>query len=122
MKNIILVSFLITAIVIMNTRSIAQNLQSREIDSIEQAIIQYMDWYDLPGLSIGLIKNGEIFYTKGFGIKCIETNEPVTKNTIFSTASVTKLFVGIAIMQLYEEKKIDLNDNVSKYLPYFERN
>ena len=47
MKNKIFVCVLITVSVIMNTRSIAQNPKSFKIDSIEQSIIQYMNWYNL---------------------------------------------------------------------------
>ena len=120
MKIKFIITILIAACAILNTRSHAQDKRSIEIASLEQSIVQYMDWYDLPGLAVGLIKNGEIFFQKGFGVKSLKANnEAVTKNTIFSTASVTKLFVGTAIMQLYEEKKIALNETVSKYLPYF---
>ena len=120
MKTRIFLTILIATTFVTNSDLIAQNTEINETKSIKQHISQYMNWYDIPGLSIGLIKNGEIYYTKGFGIKCIDSKEKVTKNTIFSTASVTKLFVGMAIMQLNEENKVDLNKSVSSYLPYFE--
>ena len=119
MKRIFIVIY-ISAIFVTYLRSIERNHQSFEIDSLEKYIIQYMDWYNLPGLAVGLVNDGEIVYTKGFGVKCVNGTEEVTKNTIFSIASVTKLFVGISVMQLYEENKMDLNDPISKYLPYFE--
>jgi len=111
---------LVTMSIISFSKLFAQNPQHTIFDPLEEYFIQYMDWYELPGLAVGLIKNGEIIYTNGFGIKCIERKENVTESSIFSTASVTKLFVGIAIMQLYEQKRIDLDESVSKYLSYFE--
>ena len=121
MKKIIVIIYVVAAF-LSNQKSFAQNSQNFETDSLEQYIIQYMDWYDFPGLSVGLIMDGEIIYSKGFGVKCIDSKEKVTENTIFSTASVTKLFVGIAIMQLYEDNKVNLDESVSNYLPYFELN
>jgi len=121
MKKIMVIIYIVI-VFISPSKLIAQNDQKIEIDLLEQDIIQYVEWYRLPGLSIGLIKDSQVYYTKGFGVKCIDSKENVTKNTIFSTASVTKLFVGIAIMQLYEENKVNLNESVSNYIPYFEIN
>ncbi len=104
---------------ISSSKLIAQNPQHINVDPLEEYFIRYLDWYELPGLAIGLIEDGEVLYTKGFGVKCIDKKDEVTENTIFSTASVSKLFVGIAIMQLYEEKKIDLDGSIYEYLPYF---
>jgi len=97
----------------------AQTPQNFKIIELEQYIHQYKDWYDLPGVAVGLVRHGKIIYTKGFGVKCLKSNGTVTEKTIFSTASVTKLFVATAVMQLYEENKIHINKPVTKYLSFF---
>lgn len=73
----------------------------------------------LPGMAIGIVKNGKLIYAKGFGVAKLGTNTPVTSRSLFHMASVTKTFVATAVMQLVEQGKIDLDAPVTKYLPYF---
>ena len=73
----------------------------------------------LPGLALGVVKNGKLVYAKGFGVSKLGSNTPVTSRSLFHMASVTKTFVATAIMQLVEQGKIDLDAPVTKYLPYF---
>jgi len=73
----------------------------------------------IPGLAIGIVKNGKLTYAKGFGVSRLGTAKPVTTRTLFHMASVTKTFVGTAVMQLVEAGKIDLDAPLARYLPYF---
>jgi CubicO group peptidase (beta-lactamase class C family) len=73
----------------------------------------------LPGMAIGVVKNGKLIYAKGFGFAKLGTDTPVTSRSLFHMASVTKTFVATAIMQLVEQGKIDLDAPVTRYLPYF---
>ncbi len=82
-------------------------------------INEYLDWFNIPGLSIAIVSGGKIVFSRGYGVNSVNTGKRVTPDTLYSTASVTKLFVGTAIMQLAEQKRINLNDPVIKYLPYF---
>lgn len=86
-------------------------------DSIETYIQQGMKDWDVPGLSIVIIKDGKIVHMKGYGVKNIQSNEPVDENTLFMIASNTKLFTGIALANLEYRKKINLNDKITKYFP-----
>lgn len=94
-------------------------LDSALVAKIEAAITQTMKIYQIPGLSIGIIKDGQIAYTKGFGLAEVGTERAVTPETVFQLGSVSKMMVGIAIMQLKEQGKIDLDAPVTDYLPYF---
>src|ERR1051326_167041 len=76
----------------------------------------------VPGFAIGVVKNGNLIYAKGFGVARLGTNTPVTTKSLFHMASVTKTFVATAIMQLVEQGKIDLDAPLTKYLPYFKMN
>lgn len=82
-------------------------------------INEVMQAYDLPGFAIGIVKDNEIVYARGFGYKNIDTKKPVTTTTLFHLASISKPFVATAIMQLVEQGKIDLEAPVTAYLPYF---
>lgn len=94
-------------------------LDSALVSKIEAAISQTMKIYQLPGLSIGIIKDGQVAYTKGFGLAEVGTDRAVTPEIVFQLASNSKTVVVTAIMQLKEQGKIDLDAPVTTYLPYF---
>jgi CubicO group peptidase (beta-lactamase class C family) len=72
-----------------------------------------------PGYAIGIVKNNRLIYAKGFGLAKLGTPNPITPQSLFHMASVTKPFVATAVMQLVEAGKIDLDASPAKYLPYF---
>lgn len=78
-----------------------------------------IDKYQIPGISLGINHLGERRYYKGFGYRDIENKLPVTEDTIFGIASITKSFTCVAIMQLQEAGKLSVHDPVIKYLPEF---
>ena len=65
-------------------------------------IEEVMQAYDLPGFAIGVVKDNEVVYARGFGYKNIDTEDPVTTTTLFHMASISKPFVATALMQLVE--------------------
>ena len=76
-----------------------------------------MEAYDIPGLSVDLVAGGKVIYAKGHGVRNIETQSPVTANSIFHTASVSKLFTALAIMELMADGKLALSDKVTQVVP-----
>lgn len=76
--------------------------------------------YNTPGLSVGIVQNGEVIFVDGFGV--LEEGKPqkADKNTLYSIASNTKAFISASIATLVKEGKINWDDKVQKYLPYFE--
>lgn len=86
-------------------------------DSLESYIKNGMQNWDIPGLAIAIIKDGKPVLMKGFGVRDIETGEPVDENTLFFIASNTKLFTGTALAQLEYNKKLSLDDKITKYFP-----
>ncbi len=95
---------------------IAQNTKAEiRIDSI-------MKVYKMVGLSVAVVKKGDLIYTHSFGLKNIATNTPLTDDNIFRIASISKSFSATAVMQLVEAKKLSLNDDVSKLIGFTVRN
>lgn len=78
--------------------------------------------FNLPGLAVGIIKDGEVVFKKGYGYQNTESKTLITPQTVFGVASVSKAFTGAAILMLVDEKKIKLDDKVIKYLPDFRLN
>jgi CubicO group peptidase (beta-lactamase class C family) len=72
---------------------------------------------DAPGLAIDVMKNGESVYRKGFGMADLEHSVPITPNTVFHVASVSKQFTAFAMLLLAKEGRLSLNDDVRKYIP-----
>jgi CubicO group peptidase (beta-lactamase class C family) len=73
-----------------------------------------------PGFAVGVVKDHELFYAKGFGVMNLETGGEITERTLFHMASITKPFVATSIVQLLEQEKLSLDDRIVEYLPYFE--
>ncbi len=75
----------------------------------------------IPGAVFILVKDGEVFFAKGYGHANLEKRTPVIPDkTIFRVGSVSKLFTATAVMQLYERKQLKLEDYVNKYLRLFQ--
>jgi dipeptidyl aminopeptidase/acylaminoacyl peptidase/CubicO group peptidase (beta-lactamase class C family) len=75
-----------------------------------------MKHYDVPGVSIAVIDDGEIAWAKGYGVREKGTETPVGTDTLFQAASISKPVTAAATLQLAEEGKLDLDTNVNSYL------
>ncbi len=88
-------------------------------DSLTNYINQGLKDWQVPGLAIAIVKDGKVVLSKGFGVDNIVTKTPVDAATLFFIASNTKLFTGTALANLEYEKKLSLNDKISKYYPTY---
>src|SRR5262245_10282941 len=75
------------------------------------------DRLDSPGCAVGLIKAGELVYSKGFGSSNLEYRVPNSSQTIFETASFTKSLTCTCLALLMDEGKITPDDDVRKFIP-----
>jgi serine beta-lactamase-like protein LACTB len=73
----------------------------------------------IPGVSVAIVEDQTVISSKGFGSSDLAKTRPATPETIYRVGSVSKLFTDIAVMQLVEEGKLDLDAPVTKYLPDF---
>jgi CubicO group peptidase (beta-lactamase class C family) len=94
----------------------AQSLNAPQIDSLANKAIKA---FNVPGMSIALVKDGKVIYAKGYGIQSIITKKPVDENTLFGIASNSKAFTAAALGILVNEGKIQWDDKVIDYLPEF---
>ncbi|TDH24673.1 serine hydrolase [Segetibacter sp. 3557_3] len=76
------------------------------------------DW-NIPGLAIAIIKDGKTVVMKGYGVRDLKSQEPVDENTLFIIASNSKLVTGTAMANLQHQKKLSLDDKVTRYHPEF---
>jgi CubicO group peptidase (beta-lactamase class C family) len=73
----------------------------------------------VPGASLAIVWAGKPVYSKGFGMANLEDNIPVTSNTVFRVASVTKPMTATAVMKLVEQGRLDLDAPIQRYCPAF---
>ena len=85
-------------------------------DKIDEYVQSELRDQKVPGLSIAVVRNGEIIKAQGYGLANVELNVPVTPETIFQSGSVGKQFTATLAMMLVEEGKLSLDDPISKYI------
>ncbi len=88
-------------------------------DSLEIYAERGLTEWDIPGIAVLVVKDGQVVVEKGFGYLEAGKPEKVDENTLFMIASNTKAFTGTAIAMLAHEGKCNLNDKVRDYLPEF---
>lgn len=88
-------------------------------DSLDGYIRQGMKDWDVPGLAVVIVKDGQPVFKKGFGVMDLKTQRPVDDHTLFMIASNTKLFTATAISQLAHDKRLALDDKFTSYFPDF---
>jgi CubicO group peptidase (beta-lactamase class C family) len=79
-----------------------------ELESLRQEM-------KIPGMSVAVVKDGEVVWARGFGYADVENSIPASPETPYHLASVTKTFAAVIIMQLVQEGKLSLDDPVSRY-------
>jgi CubicO group peptidase (beta-lactamase class C family) len=91
-------------------------------DSAEAFIQEMIQNKEAVGISVAVVKKNKVVYTHSFGLKNVESNTPLTDDCIFRIASISKSFSATAMMQLVEQKKISLDDDISNLVGFKVRN
>ena len=82
-------------------------------------LYEQMKEWKIPGMAVGIIKNGEIIYCGELGLRNVNKNLNVTKDTLFAIGSASKAFTSLSIGLLVDEGKLDLDTPIKKYMPNF---
>jgi CubicO group peptidase (beta-lactamase class C family) len=97
----------------------APEVQQSEFQAIDDYIQSEMQKAHIPGLALVIVQGDQVVHSRGFGIASPE-GRPVTPRTPFIIGSLSKSFTALAILQLAEAGKIDLDAPVQRYLPWFQ--
>ncbi len=89
-------------------------LPTEQVDRLFQ---DYMLDAHIPGMVYGIVMNGQLVYVKGLGVQDTESRRPVTAETIFRIASMTKSFTALGILSLRDAGKLSLDEPVETYVP-----
>ena len=101
-------------ILLLAINCVAQNGVSTKLDEYMQA---EMKAQQIPGVSLAVIKDGQIVLAKGYGLANVEHQVPAKAETIFQSGSMGKQFTATAVMMLMEDGKLAIDDKLNKYFP-----
>lgn len=105
------------AIALLALFALAAAPASAQIDKVDAYVKAEMQRGKIPGVSIAVVRNGEVVLAKGYGLSNVELNVAATPETIYQSGSVGKQFTATLVMMLVEEGKLGLDDRIGKYFP-----
>ena len=105
----------LSSISLLNLLANSQSSAETAISNLEKQIPKLMRNNRIPGISVAIIRDGELFWNKSFGIKHQYRKTSVNNETIFACASLTKPLFGYAVLQMAERGEIDLDTPLTKY-------
>jgi len=109
-----------TLLIILVTASAAIHAQNRpNLSSLDQQIQAVMKDWNIPGAAISVVDGNSVIYLKGFGVRNVDTKQPVTTDSLFDIGSCTKAFTTAVIASLVDEGKIEWDGRVDNYLAAF---
>ncbi len=86
---------------------------------LDSVIPDYMEKEPIPGMVVTVVKDGQVFFAKGYGYANVDQRVPVDpQQTLFRIGSTSKLFLWTAVMQLAEQGKLDLDADINRYLDF----
>jgi CubicO group peptidase (beta-lactamase class C family) len=89
----------------------------KTIAALEKEAPELLREASVPGMSIALIRGGKTYWVHAFGVKDAKTGQPVTEQTTFEAASLSKPVLAYGVLKLVDEGKLDLDTPLTKYLP-----
>ncbi|MEZ4672932.1 MAG: serine hydrolase domain-containing protein [Caldilineaceae bacterium] len=95
-------------------------LSQQALDRIPSHFNRYVDEGKLPGYLVMVARRGKVAYLHHYGLADVERQKPITEATIFRFYSMTKPITSVALLQLYEQGRFQLDDPVSRFIPAFQ--
>jgi len=117
MKRLLLL--LLLSVIVKNGIAQKETVPSFVKDSLDNYVNTALKEWQIPGVSVCVVKDGKVVLIKGYGVKETGTADKVDENTLFMIGSNSKAFTGTALAILDAEKQVSLDDKVQKWLPDF---
>ncbi len=116
MKKIISISLFVTLIFLALNSAVFAQISDAEIDALVE---KAMKEFNVAGVAVAVVKDGKVVHEKGYGVKSVDSKQPVNEHTDFQIASNSKAFTTAALAILVEEGKLSWKDKVKTYIPEF---
>ena len=91
--------------------------QNKHVEKFTSELLELKEYFKIPGVAVSIEKNGENIYENYIGVSDIDKSTELNSTTLFPIASITKVFSGVLIMKLVEQKKVSLEEPINKYVP-----
>src|ERR1700678_2138396 len=95
----------------------AQASDATAFAEVDRIFADYVLDSHIPGLVYGIVADGKLVYVRGLGVQDLESNRPVTPNTLFRIASMTKAFTALTVLTLRDSGKLQLDAPAETYVP-----
>jgi len=89
---------------------------NQKLAAVDQMVIERMQILNMPGYCLAIIKNGQVVFQKPYGYADVSQTRPVTNQTVFGLASLTKTFTALTLLSLVDKGLVNLDDPLSKYV------
>jgi CubicO group peptidase (beta-lactamase class C family) len=89
-----------------------------DTEALDRVLQAYLDYFKIPGMSVAVIKDSKVVYHRGLGVRNTLTQEPVTDDTVFEAASMTKPVCAYTVLRLVDRGVLKLDTPLYTYLPY----
>ena len=93
--------------------------EKTDLSSLDASIDSAMKEWKVPGAAVAIVRDQSVVYMKGFGVRELGKNDPVTPDTLFDIGSCTKAFTSAAIAILVDQGKMQWDGKVNEYIPFF---
>ncbi|MCX8532713.1 serine hydrolase [Chryseobacterium luquanense] len=114
MKNFLSAIFMLLSIVIFSQKKESLKIELKQ--KIDNYLQQTIKANEIPGLAVGVVKDGKIIFEAYYGKENVEGNNPINQNSLFRIYSTSKLISTVGVFQLIEKGQLSLDDKISKYL------
>jgi len=114
MKKTKLILIFLTLFILLVNNAVHAQISAKEIDAL---IEKAMKEFNVAGVAVAVVKDGKIIHEKGYGVRSIDSKQPVNEHTDFQIASNSKAFTTAALAILVEEGKLSWKDKVKTHIP-----
>lgn len=114
MKNFLSAFFMLSSIVVFSQKKESPKIELKQ--TIDNYLQQTIKANEIPGLAVGVVKDGKIIFEAYYGKENLEGNHPINQNSLFRIYSTSKLISTVSVFQLIEKGQLSLDDTISKYL------
>ena len=108
--------FIVAVFQLINVIAQTKPINAKQIDSLTELVLKT---FNVPGIAVGVVKDGKLIHAKGYGVANLNTGKKVDEHTLFGVASNSKAMTAAVLGQLVDEGKIKWDDRVTDYIPEF---
>jgi CubicO group peptidase (beta-lactamase class C family) len=101
-------------------QTVAPVVAPLDVATVDAVVAHALKAFDVPGMAVAVVKDGQIVLSKGYGVRSLTTQAPVDANTLFGIGATTKAFTAAALGLLVDEGKLRWDDKVTTYIPEFQ--